>query len=200
MIEVEIRGPLTDTKKQELLPLLLAKPGAVHRTQHRIFIDYSGSPVGRTKDVRIRTTDGVSEIMIKLGAYGAEDQRQEFGVKVGEHKFDECVGVMHALGYDEGFLCEWSSDIVTVDGIEFVLKSTKDFPEWGLIEADIEVQTEAEIPAARSALKNLFAENCIQAHTDDSFAEYVVGLEREVFPKFKYAEYTPGYFAKTFGI
>ncbi len=200
MIEVEIRGPLTDTKKAELLAKLLALPGASHKTQVRIFIDYSGSPVGRTRDVRVRCTNGVSEFMVKLGMYGAEDERQEFGVKVGEHKFDQCVGVMHALGYDEGFLCEWHSDIVTLDGIDFVLKSTPNFPEWGLIEADIEVESEADIPNAREKLKALFISHGIQPHTEESFMRYVVGLEEHVFPKFKYAEYAPGYFAKTYGI
>ncbi|MEN9390498.1 MAG: hypothetical protein RLZZ283_598, partial [Candidatus Parcubacteria bacterium] len=174
--------------------------GATHRTQERILIDYSGKSEGRVRDVRVRCTDGVSEFMIKLGTYGAEDHRTEYGVKVGEHQFDACVGVMHALGYDEGNLCHFKNEIVSVGGIDIVLKSIPGFPERGLIEADIEVANEGDIPAARETLQKLFRNNGIEPHTDASFIAYVDGLEGEVFPRFRYSEYTPGYFAKTFGI
>ena len=138
--------------------------------------------------------------MIKLGTFGASDMRREFGVKVGEHKFDECVGVMHALGYDEGRLCHFQNDIVIVDGVEFVLKAIPGFTDRGLIEADIEVETEAEIPAARQKLEELFKKIGCPTHTDQSFLAYMEGLNDGVFPLFKYPEYKPGYFAETFHI
>ncbi len=198
MIEVEVRGPITNADHARIAAFLDEK-GASKKVQDRIFIDYSEPMETRTKDVRIRCTNGVSEIMIKLGKTGGTDSRREFGSKVGENKFDELVGVMHALGYDKGPLCHFKSDIYKYGEFEIVLKAVPGHDNRGMFEAEIEVASESEVPQAQEKIEALLAELGVRKFDDAEFHKHVDGLNT-IFPLFDYASYEQGYFAKTYGI
>lgn len=198
MIEVEVRGPIT-SEDHKRVSAILEEKGASKKFQDRIFIDYSEPMATRTRDVRIRCTNGISEIMVKLGKTGGADSRREFGSKVGQNKFDELVGVMHALGYDKGPLCHFQSDIFKFEEFEIVLKIVPGRNDHGLFEAEIEVATDAEVPEARGKLESLLGSLGLKKYTDSEFTEYVDSLSK-IFPLFDYSTYNQDYFAKTFGI
>ena len=65
-IEVEVRGPLAKEKFSDLVKLFAAKNIKV-REKDRILIDYStfleGGVENRDKDIRLRVTNGVPEII-----------------------------------------------------------------------------------------------------------------------------------------
>jgi len=82
-IEVEIRGPLSQEQYQAVITYFEAR-GKKLDEKKRTFIDYStfleGGVRERDKDIRVRVTNGVPEIIVKLGSWGGAEARKELSV------------------------------------------------------------------------------------------------------------------------
>ncbi len=123
-IEVELRGPLTK-QQAEKLDHILSEKGSYIRDTDRIFIDYSVFIEGegireRERDVRVRVTNGESEIIIKTGAAGSYEDRREYSVKT-KNSFDELVQTMAVLGFKKGICGRRLGKIYNYDNCEFVI-------------------------------------------------------------------------------
>lgn len=79
-IEVELRGPLSTVESAELISFLDQYAEKTNE-KDRVLIDYStflpGGISERKKDIRLRVTNGTPEIIVKLGAWGENEQRKD---------------------------------------------------------------------------------------------------------------------------
>src|SRR5680860_676159 len=100
--EIELRGPLSKEQFNKLV-ILFDKEGKKIADKDRISIDYStfleGGIKNRKKDIRVRVTNGIPEIIVKIGEWGGIDQRRELAVFTKPGEFDTLVEIFGTLGY-----------------------------------------------------------------------------------------------------
>jgi predicted adenylyl cyclase CyaB len=168
-IEVEIRGPLTKGESDKL-NTFLQKEGIFKQKKERVLIDYSSGMENRTKDIRIRETNGVPEIVLKLGSWGGTESREEISIKTESGKFESLVKVFGELGYEKGVLCVRNSMVYDYKGIEFALVEV---PNHSLFfEAEI-VSTPEGAEEAEKNIKQICDELNLKIFSKDDFFEYV---------------------------
>src|SRR3990167_4265651 len=123
-IEIEIRGPLTKEKFDNLVCLFDARAKKITE-KDRVSIDYytflEGGVENRHKDIRLRVTNGIPEIIVKVGEWGGAEQRKELSAFTKEGEFDTLVEIFGTLGFCKGMLCVRKSKVYEYEGIEFAL-------------------------------------------------------------------------------
>ena len=123
-IEIEIRGPLSKEKFKDLASFF-DKEGKKITEKSRILIDYStfleGGVKDRQKDIRLRVTNGIPEIIVKIGSWGGTEQRKELSILTGSGQFDTLVQIFAALGFIKGILCVRNSKVYEYKNTEFAL-------------------------------------------------------------------------------
>lgn len=75
-IEVELRGPVSieDVKKIEEF---LSRNGKFRTSKDRVLIDYTSEGIKeRERDIRLRSTNGIPEIIVKLGKWGGRRNKK----------------------------------------------------------------------------------------------------------------------------
>jgi len=189
-IEVEIRGLLT-TEDHLKLNDFLSKNGVLKSKRERIFIDYSSSVEDRTKDIRIRQTNGVPEIMVKLGSWGGSESREEISVNTEKNSFESLVRIFGELGHTKGIFCVRNSFIYDYKGVEFALVEVPNHSYYFEAEilTDAEHSTEADVK-----LRKVCEDLGLQVFTKDEFFEYINKLNSEANINFDYNSFKKGYF------
>src|SRR3989344_8782456 len=95
-IEIEIRGPLSKEKFDNLVSLFEVE-GKKITEKDRVLIDYStfleGGVENRQKDIRLRVTNGVPEVVVKIGKWGGSEHRKELSVFTKAGDFDTLVEI-----------------------------------------------------------------------------------------------------------
>ena len=123
-IEVEVRG-LLSTAEYTKLKSFFADNAKKTEEKDRILIDYStflpGGVEERKKDIRLRVTNGIPEIIIKIGEWGGSEARKELSVKTASGTFDLLTEIFAALGYEKGTLAVRNSHVYNYKNIEFAL-------------------------------------------------------------------------------
>ena len=189
-IEVEIRGPLTKDEFDKLNTFLLNN-GSFKEKKERVLIDYSSGMENRTKDIRIRETNGVPEIVLKLGSWGGTESREEVLIKTESNKFESLVKVFGELGFEKGVLCVRNSLVYDYKGIEFALVEVPNHSIF--FEAEI-VSTQADSEEAERSIKQVCDKLNLKVFTKDDFFEYVNKLNKEANINFDYKNFRKGYF------
>lgn len=189
-IEVEIRGPLTKDEFDKL-DTFLQKEGVFKQKKERVLIDYSSGMENRTKDIRIRETNGVPEIVLKLGSWGGTESREEISIKTESGKFESLVKVFGELGYEKGVLCVRNSMVYDYKGIEFALVEVPNHSFF--FEAEI-VSTPEGAEEAEKNIKQICDELNLKVFSKDGFFEYVNTLNKEANIDFDYKNFEKGYF------
>ena len=200
-IEVEIRGPLSKKKFGELVKLF-EKEGKKKSEKNRVLIDYStfleGGIEDRKKDIRLRSTNKVPEIIVKIGTWGENEQRKELSIfgKLGE--FDTMVEVFGELGYKKGMLCERKSQVYDYKGIEFALVEVPGHSYY--YEAEKMADKNENADKLIVEIKKVCKELGLDVFDKDHFFKYVQDLNKDANEIFDYDEYVSGYFKERFGI
>lgn len=189
-IEVEIRGPLTKDEFDKL-DTFLQKEGVFKQKKERVLIDYSSGMENRTKDIRIRETNGVPEIVLKLGSWGGTESREEISIKTESGKFESLVKVFGELGYEKGVLCVRNSMVYDYKGIEFALVEVPNHSFF--FEAEI-VSTPEGAEEAEKNIKQICDELNLKVFSKDDFFEYINTLNKEANIDFDYKNFEKGYF------
>jgi hypothetical protein len=189
-IEVEFRGPLTKDQ-YDILNAFFQKEAVFEQKKDRVLIDYSAGMKERTKDIRIRETNGIPEMIVKLGAWGGSDQREEIALTTKEGTFDMLVRIFGELGYEKGVLCVRNSQVYKYKGIEFALVEIPGHSYTFEAEILAESGTAGE---AEAKIKKVCAELKLKVFTSDEFFVYVETLNREANIMFDYKKYQDGYF------
>lgn len=199
-IEIEVRGPLTAGAYTDLKAFLDANARKLV-TKNRILIDYStflpGEMKDRQKDIRLRITNGVPEIMIKLGGWGAADKRKELSVTTAPGTFDTLVEMFAALGYERGVLCDRRTEAYDYKGVEFALVEVPGHSYF--YEAEKMAHEGQDLEAVTAEIRTVCGELDLPIFTSDEFFAYVETLNKEANEVFDFAKEGPGYFAKRFG-
>ena len=189
-IEVEIRGPLT-RNEFETLNVFLSKNAVFKKRKERVLIDYSLGMEDRTKDIRIRETNGIPEIIIKLGSWGNSESREEISLSTEKNKFDTLVKIFGELGFTNGVLCVRNSLVYDFKGIEFALVEIPNHSYH--FEAEIIAEPE-NASDAHTKIKKVCEELDLKLFSREEFFTYVKILNKEANKVFDYKNYTEGYF------
>jgi adenylate cyclase class IV len=199
-IEIEIRGPLTGDTYVELKSFLDANAKKVE-TKKRILIDYSsflsGEMKDRKKDIRLRITNNVPEIMIKLGSWGGVDQRKELSVTTAPGTFDTLVEIFAALGYEKGVLCDRRTEAYEYKDVEFALVEVPGHSYYYEAEKMAHAGQDMEILAKE--ITGVCSELNLSVFSGEEFFAYIETLNREANEVFDFSKEGPGYFKKRFG-
>ncbi|MEK7088951.1 MAG: hypothetical protein AAB913_02380 [Patescibacteria group bacterium] len=200
-IEVEIRGPLSKKEFNSLIKLFENK-GKKTLEKNRILIDYStfleGGVKNRKKDIRLRVTNGIPEIIVKVGEWGGTEQRKELSVFTKPGEFDTLVEIFGELGLNKGMLCVRKSKVYEYRSIEFALVEVPGHSYYYEAEkmANEKENTEKIINEINKVCKDLD----LKVFDKKQFFKYIEKLNKESNEIFDYKNYTSGYFKNRFGL
>lgn len=179
-IEVEMRGSLTDSKFL-VIKQKLDKLGSFVQNKKRVLIDYSTllpeeGVRDRTRDIRIRNTNGSSEIIVKVGGWGGSEQRQELSVPT-TASFDDLAQTMRFLGYERGMLCVRNTLVYEYKEVEFALVEVPGHSYY--FEAEIVVTDDSRVESARDKITEILSEFELETFSDEAFYQYIETLNKE---------------------
>lgn len=200
-IEVEIRGPISKNDYDNLIAKF-EKDGKKIGEKDRILIDYStflpGGVENREKDIRLRSTNGIPEIMIKLGAWGGTDQREEISVLGQTGQFDAMVKAFAVLGYEKGMLCHRKTKVFEYQDIEFALVEVPGHSYY--FEAEKMVEDTEDKDKITQEILSVCQNLGLSAFNQKEFFDYIHQLNSETNEIFEFDKYPKDYFKKTFNI
>jgi len=200
-IEIEIRGPLSKEKFEELIKIF-DKEGKKTSEKDRVLIDYStfleGGIENRKKDIRLRSTNNIPEIIVKIGEWGENEQRKELSIFGKPGEFDTMVEIFGELGYKKGMLGERKSKVYDYKGIEFALVEVPGHSYY--YEAEKMADKNENGEELITEIKNVCKELGLEVFDKEQFFKYVENLNKEANEIFSYDNYTPNYFKERFGI
>jgi predicted adenylyl cyclase CyaB len=127
-IEVEIRGILNKTEFNKAKKFFKEKAKFIEK-KRRVLIDYSVFLPGegirsRQRDIRVRVTNDIPEIIVKLGSWGGSESRRELSFMGRKGEFGTLVEIFGQLGFTKGMRAKRDGLIYTYKGIEFSLIET----------------------------------------------------------------------------
>lgn len=200
-IEIEIRGPLSKEKFNNLVSFF-DKEGRKLTEKDRILIDYStfleGGVENRNKDIRLRVTNGIPEIIVKLGKWGGTDQRKELSVFTNPNSFDNLVEIFGELGFVKGMLCARKSKVYEYKGVEFALVEVPNHSYY--YEAEKMAHENESAEQIIEKIKKLCLDLQLEMFDQKTFFEYIDTLNKEANEVFDYTTYSQNYFKNRFGL
>ena len=116
-IEIEFRGPLTKNEFQKLLNFFKKEAKFVKRMKRKTFVFENKD---KTLDLKVRTTDGIPEIVLKKGFMGAV-RREEIILQLKTDSIKEAVRLFSLLGHNKGIIAIRDNYIFNYKNIEFAL-------------------------------------------------------------------------------
>ncbi len=186
MIEVEIRGPLTKEEAQKFSDFL-RQHGEHVESQDRemiLLFDYPGyadDPNLREVDIRLRSTNGSSEIMIKHKLHEHNAGRSERSVKI--ESMEEGKMLAKAFGCSRGLWMHRKKEVFRHGDIEWSIAealSEDGTTQIFYYEAEREAPDEAAIESIRAELAREATALQLSIFTPDEYHEFVKKLGREV--------------------
>ena len=201
-IEVEIRGPLTKNQYY-YLNKVFSKNGKFISPKNRIVLCYPDPETGSlvencNTDIRIRTTNGIPELIIKQGKWGGDEHRREFSLLAEKGDFDKLVMMLGAMGFKKGVLAERYGKIYIYKKIEFSLVKVPKHSYY--FEAEIMVKAKKDIKKAKEKMRRVCKNLGLEVWDDKGFYKYIHTLNNEANEIFDYEKYKEGDFKKRFKI
>ncbi|MFZ2594090.1 MAG: hypothetical protein WAX38_04940 [Minisyncoccia bacterium] len=183
MIEVEIRGRITEARSQEL-HAKFATSGTVLETQDREMIllkdvpGYSSNPVLRVNDVRLRSTNGMCEVMVKTKASADNTARIEKSYPLTQVTLEEAKELARAFGCTTGQWMHRKKTVYAVDGVHWSLVQAP--PDIFYFEAEKEVASAEDISVAEAELRVHAERLGLEVFTPEQTKDFIAMLGREV--------------------
>jgi len=201
-IEVESRGPLSKEKFLELDKIFREK-GKFKESKNRILITYSiflpGQGIdNRTKDIRLRVTNGMPEIIVKIGRWGASESRKEISIFAHKGDFDSLVEAFGVMGFEKGMLCVRNTEVYEYKDVEFSLVEVPNHSYYFEAEKLLDANQDREI--AKQEIAEACEELKLDVFDDKSFFAYIRKLNKEVNEVFEFKNYTKNYFKNRFNL
>jgi len=198
-IEIEIRGPLSK-EEIDILVKLFEKEGKKTSEKNRVLIDYStfleGGIEDRKNDIRLRVTNGIPEIIVKVGKWGENEQRKELSVLAKPGEFDTLVEIFGEIGLKKGMLCIRKSKVYEYKGIEFALVEVPGHSYY--YEAEKMATDKDNANEIITEIKTVCKDLNLRIFDKKQFFEYINQLNEESNEIFSYEDYTPNYFKNRF--
>lgn len=200
-IEVEVRG-LLSTEEYERLKSFFDTNAKKVEEKDRILIDYStflpGGVEERKKDIRLRVTNGVPEIIVKLGEWGGSEQRKELSVKTAPGTFDLLTEIFAALGYEKGVLAVRKSHVYEYKDIEFALVEVPDHSYY--FEAEKMAHDGEDCNELLAELNVVCKELGLTVFSKEEFFAYIQKLNKEANDVFNAPDSPPAFFRDKYGV
>lgn len=200
-IEIEIRGPLSKGEFENLVNFFDSS-GKKKSEKDRVLIDYStfleGGVEHRKKDIRLRVTNGIPEIIVKIGEWGGNEQRKELSVFTKQGEFDTLVEIFGELGFGKGMLCVRKSKVYEYKDIEFALVEVPGHSYY--YEAEKMASGNENGDELVKGIENVCKELSLDIFDKKQFFEYVEKLNKESNEIFDYKNYTSNYFKNRFDL
>ncbi|HPO05813.1 MAG TPA: hypothetical protein PLQ36_01750, partial [Candidatus Gracilibacteria bacterium] len=141
----------------------------------------------REKDIRIRITNGIPEIILKLGKWGGQDQREEISILGEKNNYHSMIKLFGEIGYKKGVLCKRISKVYQYNDIEF---SIIEVPNHSYF---FEAEISSNEAISKEKLDNLILAVCSQLNltifNDDDYYQYIDKLNNEANEIFLYENY-----------
>ena len=200
--EVELRGPISKTKITELVKLF-RKEGRFKARKDRVLVCFFKAKNKKEfregiVDLRVRSTNGDLEIVLKMGKWGGSEHREEFRLTLHPGQFDAALVLFAQLGFDEGIWAIRRGEVYDYKGIEFSLVEVPNHSYY--FEAEKMVNKKTDIAQAKKTITALCAKLGLALFDDAGFQRYVDSMNRESNGKYHFKRYKPGFFKKTFGV
>ena len=200
-IEIEIRGPILKDKYDSLVKFFDSE-GKKITEKDRVSIDYSvfldGGVEDRNKDIRLRVTNGIPEIVVKMGSWGGTEQRKELSVFTKPGEFDKLTEIFSALGLNKGMLCVRKSKVYEYKDIEFALVEVPGHSYY--YEAEKMAHSKENSDEIIKELRVVCAELGLSVFDKRQFFDYIHQLNKEVNEVFEYKPDRANYFKDRFGL
>jgi predicted adenylyl cyclase CyaB len=200
-IEIEVRGPLSKDEFESLVKLFDTK-GTKITEKDRVSIDYSvflkGGVEDRDKDIRLRVTNGIPEIVVKMGPWGGTEQRKELSIFTKPGEFDKLTEIFSALGFNKGMLCVRKSKVYEYKGIEFALVEVPGHSYY--YEAEKMAHSNENANEIIEEIKNVCTELKLVVFDKRQFFDYVHLLNKEANEVFEYKPDSGNYFKDRFNL
>lgn len=197
-IEVELRGPVSGESIKKVEEFL-SQNGKFKKSKDRVLIDYTSEGVEeREKDVRLRSTNGIPEIIVKLGKWGGEEARKEISVVVNRGDFDKLVQIFGIIGLTEGILCVRKSKVYDYKGVEFAFVEVPNHSFY--FEAEKLIKDGDNKESAIMEIREVCRELGLSLFGEKEFFDYVQLLNKEANEVFDFSNYRENYFKDRFGI
>ena len=198
-IEIEIRGPLSKEKFDNLVKLFEDK-GKKAMEKERIMIDYStflkGGVRNRKKDIRLRVTNGIPEIIVKIGRWGGAEQRKELSVLAKQGEFDTLVEIFGEIGFIKGMLGVRKSKVYVYKEIEFALVEVPGHSYY--YEAEKMAHSKEKADKILKEMTEICGDLGLDVFNKKQFFNYVEKLNKEANEVFDYKNFIPNYFKNRF--
>ncbi|TSC86447.1 MAG: hypothetical protein G01um10148_433 [Parcubacteria group bacterium Gr01-1014_8] len=183
MIEIELRGRLTNTQALRLRALL-RKHGKHLETHNRVQIllfDYPGyhaNPTKRKVDVRLRDTDGQCEIMVKKKVSTHNTAREEISLKLAGTNLSAVKQVVKILGFSRGLEMHRKKEVYIYKGVEWSIVNAGK----GILFFEAEKRITDKTTLARTQTKILLQAQALHLKTfsPQEYHEFVQELARKV--------------------
>lgn len=200
-IEIEIRGPLLKEKFEDLVKFFESN-GKKKSEKNRVLIDYStfleGGVENRKKDIRLRVTNGIPEIIVKVGEWGGNEQRKELSVFTKQGEFDTLVEIFGELGFSKGMLCVRKSKVFEYKNIEFALVEVPNHSFY--YEAEKMATGSENGDGLIKEIENVCKDLNLEIFNKKQFFDYVEKLNKESNEIFEYKNFTSNYFKNRFDL
>ncbi len=200
-IEVELRG-LLSADEYSMVKGFFDENAEKKEEKDRILIDYStflpGGVEERKKDIRLRVTNGVPEIIVKLGEWGGSEQRKELSVKTAPGTFDILTEIFAALGYEKGVLAVRKSHVYDYKDIEFALVEVPGHSYY--FEAEKMAHEGENAEELIQEMNMVCAELGLNVFTKEDFFAYIQKLNAEANGVFNAPEASPNFFKENYGL
>ncbi len=179
-IEVESRGPLS-SEDLTRLKKLFDKEGSFITTKNRVHVCYGDldnltDPSTHTDlDVRAKITNGIPEMSIKIGKWGASEGREEISVVLQKGQFANLIRAYAALGFRRGLIAIRNTQVYRYQDVEFALVEVPGH-SW-FFEAEI-ITSSAGLDAAKQRIAEVCASLSLKIFTDQQFWSYIDVLNK----------------------
>ncbi|MBU2103827.1 hypothetical protein KJ848_01305 [Patescibacteria group bacterium] len=199
-IEVEVRG-LLSTEEYTKLKSYFDTNAEKKEEKDRIFIDYStflpGGVEERKKDIRLRVTNGIPEIVVKIGEWGGSESRKELSVKTAPGTFDLLTEIFAALGYEKAVLAVRKSHVYDYKGIEFALVEVPGHSYY--FEAEKMAHAGENATDLIDEMNGVCEELGLTVFSKEDFFAYIQKLNKEANGVFNAPEAGPNFFKENYG-
>lgn len=116
-IEIEFRGPLTKADYQKLFQFLKKNGRFLKKWQRETYVFHTRD---KALDLKVRTTNRASEIVVKKGFWGAR-KREEIILPIASKHVQTAQQFMVALGYNSGTIASRTTFLFEYQCLEFAL-------------------------------------------------------------------------------
>lgn len=201
-IEVEIRGVLNKDQHNKTKKLF-EKVASFKENKSRILIDYSTFLPGegirdRQKDIRVRVTNGIPEIVIKLGSWGGFESRRELSFKGKKGEFEILVEIFGQLGFVKGTLAKRDTVVFDYKNVEFALVKTPG--QHYYFEAEKMAHSEEDFTKVENEIRKVCEELDLQVIDKKGFFEFIEMLNKTENEVFELKDFKENYFKEKFGM